>query len=69
MSTQDSTAPSPESLAEAIIGIAKASDKLFKSGLNRKAVLILLSNSSGVSKRDCGYVLSHLALLEKTYCT
>lgn len=62
------TPPTQETLAESIVAIARASEKLFKSGLNRKAILVLLSHSSGVSKRDCEYVLNHLALLEGAYC-
>lgn len=61
--------PSQETLAEAIIAISQAMGRLTASGLNRKAILVLVSAASGVGKRDCEYVLNHLLLLRKTYCT
>lgn len=61
--------PSEETLAQAIVATSQAVEKLTKSGLNRKAILILLSSSSGIGKRDCEYVLNHLQLLRKNYCT
>jgi hypothetical protein len=62
------TPPSDETLAEAIVAVSKAMTKLTQSGLNKKAILVLVSASSGVGKRDCEYVLNHLQLLERTYC-
>jgi hypothetical protein len=59
--------PSQQTLVEAIVAISQAIEKLAKSGLNRKAILILVSASSGVGKRDCEYVLNHLLLLKKNY--
>lgn len=60
--------PSQETLVEAIVAISQAVEKLTKIGLNRKAILVLVSASSGIGKRDCEYVLNHLLLLRKTYC-
>lgn len=60
--------PSTETLAQAIVAISQAVERLTKIGLNRKAILVLLSASSGVGKRDCEYVLNHLLLLRKNYC-
>jgi hypothetical protein len=57
----------PQILAEAIVAIAGAARKLAASGLNKKAIIILLSASSGVVKRDCTIVLDHLEYLAKQY--
>jgi siroheme synthase len=57
-----------EVLAAAIIKISEAADKLRKSGLNEKAIMILLHHETRVSQRDIKAVLSGLALLRKQYC-
>lgn len=54
-------------LAEAIVAISAAAKKLSASGLNRKAIVILLSASSGIGKGDCSIVLDHLEYLAKQY--
>jgi len=54
-------------LAKAITDIAAAANKLSASGLNQKAIIILLSASSGIGKGDCKLVLDHLAYLAKQY--
>lgn len=60
--------PSADTLAEAIIRISAGFDQLSKSGLNRKAIVILLDDWSGVGKRDIERVLTSLADLPKVYC-
>ena len=55
-------------LAQAIVDLSKAAQKLSAGGLNRKAVIVLLAHSSKVAMRDCDIVLSHLEHLARTYC-
>ncbi|NEU94791.1 hypothetical protein [Bradyrhizobium uaiense] len=68
MAPTQPAAPEPDSLAEAIAKIAGGFDRLQKSGLNRKAIVILLNDWTGVGKRDIERVLSGLADLPKVYC-
>jgi hypothetical protein len=58
-----------ETLAEAIVKISAGFDHLSKSGLNRKAIVILLNDWTGVGKRDIERVLAGLGDLSKVYCT
>jgi siroheme synthase len=58
----------PLVLAHAIVDIGKAMQRLATSGLNRKAVVLLVSHDSKVSQRDVIYVLDSLEHLAKTYC-
>jgi len=60
--------PDPEELAEAIKRISAAVARLQKSGLNEKAIIVLLHDSSGVTKKNIKYVLDHLAYLPQVYC-
>lgn len=55
----------PELLADAIIDVSKAAKTLLASRLTRKALLVLLHHSSGVSQRDIGIVLDHATHLDQ----
>lgn len=54
-------------LAEAVIGISKAMEKLLFSGFNRKAIIILVAHHTKVSQRDVSAVIDSLHDLTKTY--
>jgi len=58
----------PEILARAIVNLSEAAAKLLRSGLNRRAMLVLLKDSSGVSHHDINLVLDALVDLRKNYC-
>lgn len=58
----------PEVLAEAITRISKGFDALRKSGLNKKAIVVLLHDSTRVAKRDIETVLVGLENLSRNYC-
>lgn len=58
----------PEVLASAIRDIGAAARKLAASGLNRKAVVVLVADASKVSRSTVGAVLDALATLERDYC-
>ena len=55
-------------LAQAIVDIGKAAQRLSASGLNRKAITLLVSHDSKVPQRDVTYVLDSIEHLAKTYC-
>ena len=54
-------------IAKAIAQIASATKSMYRAGLTEKTVILLVSEASGVCKRDVGYVLSNLYQLDKTY--
>jgi hypothetical protein len=54
-------------LAQAIVDISKAATKLAASGINRRAIVILLSDSSGVGRHDVKAVLDGLETLAANY--
>ena len=61
----------PESkvvLAEAIVNIGNAAKKLLASGLNKKAVIVLLQAETKLPQRDIRLVLDSLSQLERWYC-
>ncbi len=65
---QDDEKPvSREVLAKAIVDMSEAATRLTSSGLNRKAVIILLSESSGVNRTDIKHVLDCMESLQTTY--
>ena len=65
---QDDDKPVPkEVLAQAVVDIAAAGKRLAAAKLNRKAVILLLSASSGVGKIDVAAVLDGIANLERDY--
>ena len=59
---------STEILAEAIIRISEAFEKLKASGLNENAIVALIYDSANVSKRDIRLVLESLRKLKGWYC-
>ena len=59
---------STEVLATAIARIADGFAKLTSSGLNRRALLVLVSASSGVNRRTVEVVLTAIEGLKAEYC-
>lgn len=57
----------PESLAEAIRNISAGMRRLIGSGLNRKAIVVLLKDSTGQPKHVIEQVLDHLDELSRKY--
>ncbi len=55
-------------LATAIRDIGEAARKLKSSGLNRRAIVLLLAESSKVPRRSVDAVLYAMEQLEKDYC-
>lgn len=60
-------AAEPKDLSEAVERISDAMKTLLKSGLNRRAIVVLLHDSTKIPKRDIEAVLSGLETLKKTY--
>jgi len=56
-------------LAQAILDISSAAKKLAASGLNRKAIVVLLRDSSGQPKYVVEQVLDALEQLAEDYAT
>ena len=64
-------AENPEStpvLAEAIIRIGDASAALLKSGLNQRAIVALLYDTTKIPKKDIIAILDGLRQLRHWYC-
>jgi hypothetical protein len=59
---------STEILAEAIVRIGKSFEDLQKSGLNKKAIVILIQAETKLSQRDITTVLDALPRLRGWYC-
>lgn len=59
---------STEILAEAIVRIGDAFEKLKQSGLNESAIVILVHDASKVSKSNIRLVLNSLKRLKGWYC-
>lgn len=55
-------------LAESIVEIAEAMRKINSTNLNRRALLVLLKDASGVSMVEIQNVLNKLADLDKLFC-
>ena len=66
-SAPSADAPNRETLAQAVVNISKGFDSLKRTGLNRRAIVILLRDSTGVSFSDINYVLNGLENLAKDY--
>ena len=65
---QDSSVPVPaEILAASIVRIGDAADRLMKSGLNRRAIILLLSASAKVGRPVVEAVLDAMLDLKSTY--
>lgn len=56
-----------EVLADAIVEVSRAARQLLASRLTKRAIVLLLHESSGVGKRDIQYVLDHAANLAAVY--
>lgn len=66
--TQDEEAPVPKDvLATAICKLSDAATKLLVSGLNEDAVVTLLKDKTGLSKRNVTLVLHSLSQLRTDY--
>lgn len=67
---QDEEKPvSREVLADAIVKLADAAAALQKgSGLNRRAIVVLLHDASGVGKLEIRAVLDAMEDLKKNFC-
>jgi len=66
---QDEEAPvAAKVLAQAIVKISDAARAMARAGLTRRAIVILLSESSGVSRTQCACVLDSLENLAKEFC-
>lgn len=61
-------AESTEILAEAIVSIGKAMENLDRSGLNRKAIVVLIKAETKISERDINKILNALNQLKVWYC-
>lgn len=57
----------PPILAQAIVDISAAMQKLLKSGINRAGIVVLLQDATGMCKRDIVNVLVSLEDLGKKY--
>jgi siroheme synthase len=57
----------PQVLAQQLATISDSMRKLLASGLNRKAVIVLLHHTSKVPQRDIEYVLDSLETLKQRY--
>lgn len=67
---QDPAAPVEKTvLAKAIVGISSAVSALQKSGLNRKAIVILASHSAKQPQYVVHDVINALDQLKKDYCS
>lgn len=65
---QDTEAPVPEGvLAQAIVDMSKAMTHLLKSGLNRRAIVVLIAHDTKVPMRTVGLVLDSIRDLAKNY--
>lgn len=68
--TQDPDNPvTKEVLAENIVKISEGMTKLLASGLNRKAIVVLLKHSTGLGGGEINSVLDGLQQLRTNYCT
>jgi hypothetical protein len=56
-----------EVLADAILKISVGVTSLIDSGLNRKAIVVLLRDATGLGKRDIEMVLDALKNLSRDY--
>lgn len=57
-----------DTLADAIVRIGDAMTRLESSGLNRRAVIVLVHDATKLPKRDIELVLDTLPKLRSMYC-
>lgn len=55
-------------LAQAIVDISRAAQRLSQSGLNKKSVAVLIHYHSKVPLRDVEIVMSNIEWLERNCC-
>ena len=61
--------PEPDTiLAEWILDISNSMSKLESSGLNKKAIIVLVHDDCKVSKKVIAQVLNSLESLRQNYC-
>lgn len=68
VTTKPTTDAESDTLANAIRNISDGYETLKKSGLNKRAVVVLLNDSTGIGKRDIERILDALPQLKKDYC-
>ena len=67
---QENEPPVPvEIIAQSIIRLDEAVKKMLSSGLNEYALIVLLADSSRLSKTAIRILLRSLKTLRQTYCT
>ena len=67
--TQDPDKPvAKEVLAESIVKVGEAAESLRKSGLNEKAIVVLLHDATKVGRPDIRAILNGLRQLKGWYC-
>lgn len=59
---------STEILAEAIVNIGNATKKMMSSGMNKKAIIVLIHDKTKLPKSTITTVLDSLPQLERWYC-
>lgn len=59
---------SKEVLADAVVNIGKATKKLLSSGMNEKAIIVLIHDYTKLPKSTIKTVLHSLPQLERWYC-
>jgi|GEM_PF-3150370 len=57
-----------EILADAIVNVSAAMRKLSASGLNRNAIVTLVKDATGITKKDIEQILQALVDLKRMYC-
>lgn len=62
------TFPDTETLANAIIKLGDAVRKLDKSGMNKRAIIILLHHTTNMSQKNIALILDAIPKLQKTFC-
>lgn len=55
-------------LAEAIVKISKAAEDLVRSGLNERAIIVLLADKTNLSRGSVKDLLRGLSKLREDYC-
>jgi hypothetical protein len=55
-------------LTQAIMQISGSLEALLKSGLNRRAIIVLLHDETGVNKREITKIIDSLPKLKDWFC-
>lgn len=67
METRTTVKDNTQVIADSISSLAKAVAKLLKGPLNKKALVVLLANSSKISQKQVGRVLASLEEIERDW--